>query len=47
MLKRIALTALFVVSAAIVGVSVAKAHSGTIDMAPKAPKGFCPRGVPC
>ena len=52
MLKRIALTAVFVVSAAFVGVSVAKAHSGakatTIDVAPKAPKGLCfPAGTKC
>ena len=52
MLKRIALTAVFVVSAAFVGVSVAKAHSGvkakTIEVGPKAPKGFCfPWGTPC
>jgi len=45
MLKRIALAAVFAVSAAFVGVSVAKAHSGlkapTIEHATKAPKGFC------
>jgi hypothetical protein len=45
MLKRITLTAVFVVSAAIVGVSVAKAHGGTkaktvqVDMTAQ---GFCP-----
>jgi hypothetical protein len=52
MLKRIALTTVIVVSAAFVGVNVAKAHSGTkaatIDVAPKAPKGLCfPMGVRC
>ena len=52
MLKRIALTAVFVAAAAFVGVSAAKAHSGakakTIEVAPKAPKGFCwPAGTPC
>jgi len=45
MLKRIALTAVFVATAAFVGVGVAKAQSGTkaktIEIAPKAPKGFC------
>jgi hypothetical protein len=45
MLKRIAISAFFVVSAAFVGVGVAKAHSGvkapTIDVTQKAPKGFC------
>ena len=52
MLKRIALATVFVVSAAFAGVSVAKAQSGTkaktIEVAPKAPKGFCfPAGNPC
>jgi hypothetical protein len=45
MLKRIALTALFVASAAFVGVGVAKAQSGakakTIKVSPTPPKGFC------
>jgi len=53
MLKRIALTALFVAAAAFVGVGVAKAQSSgakakTIEVTPKAPKGFCfPWGTPC
>jgi hypothetical protein len=52
MLKRIALTALFAATAAFVGVGVARAQSGTkaktIEVAPKAPKGFCwPSGIPC
>ena len=56
MLKRIALTAVFVATAALVGVSAAKAHSGakkanaasSFEMVPKAPKGFCwPPGFPC
>jgi hypothetical protein len=52
MLKRIALSALFVATAAFVGVGVAKAQSGTkaktADVAPKAPKGFCyPAGTKC
>jgi len=50
-LKRIALAAVFVVSAAFVGVGVAKAQSGvkspTIQVTPKAPKGFCPNGQHC
>jgi len=51
MLKRIALTAAFVATAAF-GVGVAKAQSGaktkTIEVARKAPKGFCfPTGNPC
>ena len=47
MLKRIALTVVFVATAAFVGVSAAKAHSGTqtktvqIDTTAK---GFCPNG---
>ena len=48
MLKRIALAAVVVVSAAFAGVGVAKAHSGvkgpTIDVTQKAPQGFCPSG---
>jgi hypothetical protein len=48
MLKRIALTAVFVVSAAIVGVSVAKARAPKVDVVPQAPKGFCiPPGCNC
>jgi hypothetical protein len=53
MLKRIALAALFVVSAAFAGVGVAKAQSSgakgkTIEVAPKAPQGFCfPAGTKC
>lgn len=51
MLKRIALATVLVVSAAFVGVGVAKAQSGvkapTIQVTPKAPKGFCfPSGMP-
>jgi hypothetical protein len=52
MLKRIALTAVFVATAAF-GVGVAKAQSSgakakTIDVTPKAPQGFCwPAGMPC
>jgi hypothetical protein len=51
MLKRIALAAVVVVSAAFAGIGVAKAHSGvkapTIDVT-KAPQGFCfPWGTPC
>ena len=41
MLKRIALTALFVVSAAFVGASIAKAKAPQIQVTPEAPKGFC------
>ena len=46
MLKRIALTALFVATAAFAGVGVAKAQSSgakakTVDVTPKAPQGFC------
>ena len=53
MLKRIALTALFVATAAFAAVGVAKAQSSgakgkTIEVTPKAPQGFCfPRGNPC
>jgi hypothetical protein len=51
MLKRIALTALFVATAAFVGVGAAKAQSGTkaktMDVAPKAPKGICAAGMKC
>jgi hypothetical protein len=51
MLKRIALAAVFVVSAAFVG-GVAKAQAGakakTIEVAPNAPQGFCfPAGTKC
>jgi hypothetical protein len=46
MLKRIALAAVFAVSVAFVGVSVAKAQ--TIQVTPKAPQGFCfPAGSHC
>ena len=48
MLKRIALTAVFVATAAIVGVSALKANAKPtkIEVAPQAPKGFCfPPGV--
>jgi len=41
MLKRIALTAVFVATAAIVGVSAVKAKAPTIKVEPPAPKGFC------
>lgn len=53
MLKRIALTAVIVATAAFAGLGVAKAQSSgakakTIDVTPKAPQGFCfPRGNPC
>ena len=53
MLKRIAITALFVASAAFAGVGVAKAQSSgvkakTVEVAPKAPQGFCyPAGTKC
>jgi hypothetical protein len=53
MLKRIALAAVFVASAAFAGVGVAKAQSSgvkakTIEVTPKAPQGFCwPSGMPC
>ena len=49
MLKRIALTVVFVATAAFVGTSVAKAQSGTkakpvqIDTTAR---GFCPNGMP-
>jgi hypothetical protein len=50
MLKRIALAFVFVVSAATVGASVAKAQSGvkapTIKVDTGA-NGFCPMGVHC
>ena len=41
MLKRIALTVVFVVSAAFVGVSVVKAKAPTIQVTSPTPKGFC------
>jgi len=41
MLKRIALTAVFVATAAIVGVSAVKAKAPTIKVDPQAPRGFC------
>jgi hypothetical protein len=48
MLKRIALTALFVVSAAIAGAHIAKAKQTKFEMVPQAPKGFCfPPGCAC
>ena len=50
MLKRIALTAVFVVTAAIVGVSAVKANAkpNKIQVAPQAPKGLCfPPGSKC
>jgi hypothetical protein len=53
MLKRIALTVVFVATAAFVGTSVAKAQTAgakakTIDVAPQAPQGFCfPAGSKC
>lgn len=51
MLKRIALAAVIVVSAAFVGVGAAKAHSGatkakTVQVDTTA-KGFCPGGMGC
>ena len=48
MLKRIALTAVFVATAAIVGVSAVKAKQTKIEVSPQAPKGFCiPPGNHC
>jgi hypothetical protein len=48
MLKRIALTVVFVVSAALVGVSVVKANAPAIKVVPEPPRGFCiPPGVHC
>ena len=41
MLKRIALTAVFVASAAFAGASVAKAKAPKIPVGPQAPRGFC------
>jgi hypothetical protein len=41
MLKRIALAAVMVVSAAFVGVSIARAKAPQVQVAPEAPKGFC------
>jgi len=41
MLKRIALTAVFVATAAIIGVSAVKAKPTKIEVAPQAPKSFC------
>jgi hypothetical protein len=41
MLKRIALAAFFVVSAAVAGVSIAKARAPQIQVTPQAPRGFC------
>ena len=46
MLKRIALTAVFVATAALVGVSAVIAKATKIEVAPQTPKGFCfPPGV--
>jgi hypothetical protein len=50
MLKRIALATVFVVSAAFVGVSVAKAQSGAKKVGSiqlPAPQGLCPPGIKC
>jgi hypothetical protein len=50
MLKRIALTAVFVATAAFVGVGVAKAHSGAkakIIQLDVTPHGFCAQGQRC
>jgi hypothetical protein len=47
MLKRIALTVVFVATAAVVGTSVAKAHSGATAKSVQidtTAKGFCPNG---
>ena len=41
MLKRIALTVVFVATAAIIGVSAVKAKAPKIDVTPQAPKGLC------
>jgi hypothetical protein len=48
MLKRIALTTVIVVSAAFVGVTIAKAKAPQVPVAPQAPKGWClPPGGHC
>jgi hypothetical protein len=48
MLKRIALAAVFAVSVAIVGASIAKARAPQIQVTPQAPRGFClPPGNHC
>ena len=48
MLKRIALMAVVVVSAAFVGATIAKAKAPLIRVAPQAPAGFCnPPGNRC
>jgi hypothetical protein len=48
MLKRIALTAVFVAAAALVGVSISTAKAPNIQISPEAPKGFClPPGIKC
>ena len=48
MLKRIALTAVFVATAAIIGVSAVKAKAPTITVTPQSPQGFCkPPGGHC
>ena len=48
MLKRIALTVVFVVTAAFVGTSIAKATAPQIQVAPQAPRGMCfPPGSHC
>jgi len=41
MLKRIALAAVLVVSAAFVGASIATAKAPKFPIAPQAPQGFC------
>jgi len=41
MLKRIALAVVLVVSAAVVGGSIAKARAPQIQVTPQPPKGFC------
>jgi len=48
MLKRIAIAAVLVVSAAFVGTSIAKAKAPKFQVVPPAPKGFCfPPGCAC
>jgi hypothetical protein len=41
MLKRIALTVVFAVTAAFVGASIARAKAPQVQVAPQAPRGFC------
>jgi hypothetical protein len=41
MLKRIAIAAVLVASAAFVGASIAKAKAPQVQVTPPAPRGFC------